>query len=126
MNDREFANKIKQDLNYGMGRLETRVTERLKLARERALEVLPSQAVPTSAYAFADHLGQTQHTHHFSTRKWLPLTMLVLALIGAVYWQQQVSNRDDDIDAALLSSDLPLNAYIDHDFHSWLNHSSQR
>ncbi len=126
MNDREFANKIKQDLNYGMGRLEARVTERLKLARERALEVLPSQAVPTSAYAFADHLGQTQHTHHFSTRKWLPLTMLVLALIGAVYWQQQVSNRDDDIDAALLSSDLPLNAYIDHDFHSWLDHSSQR
>ena len=126
MNDREFGNKIKQDLNFGMGRLEARVTERLKLARERALEVLPSQAVPTSAYAFADHLGQTQHTHHFSTRKWLPLTMLVLALIGAVYWQQQVSNRDDDIDAALLSSDLPLNAYIDHDFHSWLDHSSQR
>ena len=125
MNDREFANKIKQDLNYGMGRLEARVSDRLKLARERALEALP-QAVPTSAYAFAGHPGQTQHTHHFSTRKWLPLTLLVLALIGAVYWQQQVSNRDDDIDAALLSSDLPLNAYIDHDFHSWLDHSSPR
>ena len=126
MNDREFANKIKQDLNYGMGRLEARVTDRLKLARERALEVLASQAVPANAYAFAGHPGQTQHTHHFSTRKWLPITMLVLALLGAVYWQQQVSNRDDDIDAALLSSDLPLNAYIDHDFHSWLDHSSQR
>lgn len=125
MNDREFANKIKQDLNYGMGRLEARVTDRLKLARERALEALP-HVVTSSAYAFAGHSGQIQHTHHFSTRKWLPLTMLVLALIGAVYWQQQVSNRDDDIDAALLSGDLPLNAYIDHDFHSWLDHSSQR
>lgn len=126
MNDREFGNKIKQDLNYGMGRLETRVSDRLKLARERALEVFASQVVPESTYAFAGHSGHAQHTHHFSTRKWLPITMLVLALLGAAYWQQQTSNRDDDIDAALLSSDLPLNAYIDHDFHSWLDHSSQR
>ena len=126
MNDREFGNKIKQDLNFGMGRLEARVTDRLKLARERALEVLAAQTVPANAFAFAGHPGQTQNKHHFSTRKWLPITMLALALISGVYWQQQVSNRDDDIDAALLSSDLPLNAYIDHDFHSWLNHSSQR
>ena len=125
MNDREFANKIKQDLNYGMGRLETRVTDRLKLARERALEALPHM-VTSSAYTFAGHSGQIQHAHHFSTRKWLSLTVLVLALIGAIYWQQPGSNRDDDIDAALLSSDLPLNAYIDHDFHSWLDHSSPR
>lgn len=126
MNDREFANKIKQDLNYGMGQLETRVTDRLKLAREHALEALPPQTVTAGAYAFAGHPGQTHNKHHFPARKWLPLTMLVLALIGAVYWQQPGSNRDDDIDAALLSSDLPLNAYIDHDFHSWLDHSSPR
>jgi hypothetical protein len=126
MNDREFGNKIKQDLNYGLGRLEARVSDRLKLARERALEAFAAHAAPVNAYAFAGHAGQTAHTPLFSTRKWLPITMLMLALIGIVYWQQQVSNRDDDVDAALLSGDLPLNAYIDHDFHSWLDQSSQR
>jgi hypothetical protein len=126
MNDREFGNKIKQDLNYGMGRLDVRVTDRLKLARERALDALATQAVPLNAYAFAGHAGQSQHSQHLSSRKWVSITLLLLALIGGVYWQQQVSNRDDDIDAGLLSSDLPLNAYIDHDFHSWLDRSSQR
>ncbi len=126
MNDREFGNKIKQDLNYGMGRLESRVTDRLKLSRERALGALATQAVAVNAYAFAGHAGQSQHAQHFSSRKWWSITLLLLALIGGIYWQQQVSNRDEDVDAALLSSDLPLNAYIDHDFFSWLDRSLQR
>lgn len=128
MNDHEFGDKIKQHLNYGMGRLEARVNKRLKLAREHALEAFTAQAVTGSTYAFAGHQGQAQQQRHhsFAMRKWLPFVMLALALAGVVYWQQQTTNRDDDIDAALLASDLPLNAYIDHDFHPWLDRSSPR
>ena len=126
MNDREFGNKIKQDLNYGTGRVEARVMERLKLARERALDAFAARAVTEDAYAFAGMHGQAPH-HSISTRKWLSLAMLLLALVVAFYWQQQMSpQQEDDVDAALLASDLPFNAFIDQNFHSWLDHSSQQ
>ena len=49
MNDREFGNKIKQDLNYGLGQLEARVSDRLKLAREQCVFTLPSEQPMASA-----------------------------------------------------------------------------
>lgn len=124
MNDREFGNKIKQDLNYGLGRLDARVTERLKKARERALDAFAAQEVPSGSFAFAGHHGHAHH-HSHAPRKWLPFAMVVLALVGVMYWQQEM-NRDEDVDAALLSSDIPLNVFTDHDFHSWLDSSTQR
>lgn len=126
MNDREFGNKIKQDLNYGLGRLDARVIERLKQARENALDQYDAQeqAVSSNAFAFAGQRGHAHH-HSFSPRKWLPFAMVLLALIGVMYWQQEM-NHDEDVDAALLASDVPLNVYTDHDFHSWLDSSTQR
>lgn len=128
MNEHKFGDKTKQDLNYGMGRLDNRVLERLKLARECALDAFAAHPVTENTYAFAGHRGQAQERHHhgFSLRKWLPFVTLALVLAGAVYWQQLGINHDDDVDAALLASDLPLNAYIDHDFHPWHDSSSPR
>jgi len=122
MNDREFGNKIKQDLNYSLGQLDARVTERLKQARERAMDAFAVREVTSRSYAFAGHQG---HAHHAQApRRWLPFAMVVIALVGAIYWQQQM-NHDEDVDAALLASDIPLNLFTDHDFHSWLDNSSQ-
>jgi len=128
MNEHKFGDKIKQDLNYGMGRLDARVIERLKLAREHALDAFAAHPVTENTYAFAGHRGQAQQRRHhgFPLRKWLPFVTLALVLAGAVYWKQLGINRDEDIDAALLASDLPLNAYIDHNFHPWHDSSSPR
>lgn len=128
MNEHKFGDKIKQDLNYGMGRLDARVIERLKLARECALDAFAAHPVTEHTYAFAGHQGQAQQRRHhgFSLRKWLPFVTLALVLAGAVYWKQLGINRDENIDAALLASDLPLNAYIDHNFHPWHDSSSPR
>jgi hypothetical protein len=52
--------------------------------------------------------------------------MLLLALAGVWYWQTATQQQDEDVDAALLAGDLPVNAYVDHDFHSWLDQSAQR
>ena len=121
MNDRELGNKIKQDLNYSLGQLDARVTERLKQARERALEVFVFQEVKAGSYAFAGVQGHANHSQ--TSRRWLPFAMVVIAFVGAMYWQQQM-NHDEDVDAALLASDIPLNVFTDHDFHSWLDNSS--
>ena len=124
MNERELANKIKQDLNYGAGRLKDQVTEQLKRSRERALDVFAAQTVPEHRYAFAGVHG-SRHAHPGSGRKWLPFALVSLALIGVIFWQQEV-NHEDNIDAALLASEMPLNVFVDQNFHTWLDYSSQR
>lgn len=123
MNDREFGSKIKQDLNYSLGQLDARVTERLKQARERALDAFAVQEVTSHSFALAGHQGHAHPSH--APRRWLPVAMVVIALVGAVYWQQEMIH-DEDVDAALLASDIPLSLFTDHDFHSWLDSSSQR
>lgn len=122
MNEREFASKIKQDLNYGAGRLSTNVSTRLKQAREQAMEAFAAQNVNAHAYAYAGHPGQT---HPLATRTWLPFALITLALLGALYWQQDVTH-EENLDVALLTSDLPLNAFVDQNFQAWLDHPSQR
>lgn len=122
MNERELISKIKQDLNYGTGQLKSQVMERLKQSRERALDAFAAQSQPENAYAFAGHHG---HGHPFASRKWLPLAFISLLLIGVFYWQQQELNGEENIDLALLTSDLPLNVFVDQKFHTWLDQSSQ-
>jgi hypothetical protein len=123
MNEREFASKIKQDLNYGLGQVPAGVNARLKAAREQALQAFATREVTAGSFALAGHgHSHAPHIHHV---KWMPLAVLLLALAGIGYWQATLQ-QDDDVDAALLASDLPLNAYVDHDFHSWLDQTQQR
>lgn len=124
MNERDFAKKIKLDLNYGTGRLSAQVSTRLKQAREQAMAAYSAQSVAAPGFAYAGQSGHT-HMHPIASRTWLPFALITLALVGALYWQQEVT-REDNIDVALLSSDLPLNAFVDQNFQAWLDRSSQR
>ncbi len=125
MNEREFASKIKQDLSYGSARLQSQVVDRLRQSRERALHAFAAKAVREDAYAFAGHSSHT-HEHFTANRKWLSFAIIPVLLIGALYWQQLENSREDSVDAALLASDIPLNAFVDKNFQSWLDQSSQR
>lgn len=122
MNERELLGRIKQDLNYGAGRLKNQVTDRLRQSRERALELFAAQAQAGNAYAFAGHHG---HGHPFVGRKWLPLAFVSLLLVGVFLWQQSEVNQEENIDLALLTSEMPLSVFVDQNFHSWLNQSAQ-
>lgn len=130
MNERDFANKIKQDLNYGLGQLPADVTARLKSAREQALQAFTAPE-SVQELALAGHGQQNVHHRrhdHAHSALWLSLLVLLTVLGGVWYWESTMQ-QEDDVDAALLASDLPLNSFIDHDFHSWLEQleqSSQR
>lgn len=45
-------------------------------------------------------------------------------MIGVTYWENmQRAAELADIDAAMLSDNLPLNAYLDHGFNAYLSHA---
>jgi hypothetical protein len=54
----------------------------------------------------------------------IPVAALVLGLLGVVYVNTGTVSTDmADIDAALLTDELPINAFLDQGFDSWLKRS---
>ena len=46
------------------------------------------------------------------------------ALLGWQQWQAWQQQLDiEETDAAILTSDLPIDAYLDHGFQAWLKHA---
>jgi hypothetical protein len=120
MNEMQFGNKVRQVLNRGLAGVQPATAERLRAARERALARQRVQISPTLAWA--DNLvGRVGGWGGAAWRVLLPLAMLVLALVGLQYWQQhQRVEEIEEIDAQLLTDDLPIDAYLDRGFQNWL------
>ncbi|WP_158646850.1 DUF3619 family protein, partial [Burkholderia pseudomallei] len=71
--------------------------------------------------------GERRHEHDrgigLLARAW-PLALLLAGLIGIAYWEDMQRTAElADIDAAMLSDDLPLTAYLDHGFNAYLSHT---
>jgi hypothetical protein len=116
MNEMQFAHRIRQILNQGIT-VKPDVAQRLAQARNRALE--RHSAAP--AVAWADNVTGSIGWAGLALRVLVPLAMLI-AFAGAVYtWQQnQRAAEIEEVDALLLTDDLPIDAYLDRGFQNWL------
>jgi len=117
MNDEiKFANKIRQALNEG-SRVDARIAARLRDARERALLARKPEREPALAWAGGGFGG----VGGFSLRVLLPVMLLVAGLLAIYTWQEEQRAADiEELDAMLLTSDLPIDAYLDRGFEAWL------
>ena len=120
MNEPQFGNRVRQVLNQGL-KIDASVASRLKAAREQALA--RQRPEPAPALAWADNIvGSLGGWSGVSLRVLLPVVVLVAALSGIYTWQQtQRLAEVEDIDAQLLTDDLPPEAYLDRGFQNWLN-----
>ena len=132
MNEHQFANKIRQALNEGTrmgGPLGARVAERLRAARERAL-ARRAQSGPAheAAFAWAGHMvGGFGGFGGFSLRVLMPTALLVAGLVAIYSLQTDQRAADvEELDALLLTDDLPIDAYLDRGFETWLKKVSSR
>ncbi len=124
MNEPQFGNKIRQILNQGT-QLESKTLNRLRLAREKALR-LQLVAKPVAGLAWADGMiGSFGGLTGFSFRLVLPMAVLVGGLLAINGWQQKQRVAEvEEIDALLLTDDLPLDAFLDKGFEAWLKKRS--
>jgi len=125
--DIRFANKIRQALNEGArldGEPGARIAERLRAAREQALAVRKPEREPALAWArsaAAGVVGGFGGFGGFSLRLLLPTLLLVAGLVSIYSWQQDQRAADaEELDAQLLTDDLPIDAYLDRGFEAWL------
>ena len=126
--EHELAKKLVQYLDYGVDHLEPGVRERLAAARRSALSHYRREQPATVlglAWAGQAAVWLTEHRFH-STRMLIAAAALALATAGVVYWQNAgPANGLTDIDLNLLTDELPINAYLDKGFDSWLKRSSR-
>lgn len=125
MNERKFGYQIKQQLNHALD-LEPAALSRLKVAREQALA---HQRTTEPAFALAWVGAAVGHLPRIPAAASIGLAgaALILALVGMQYWQywQRTPSVEEveEIDDAILTSDLPINAYLDKSFDTWLKRS---
>jgi hypothetical protein len=119
MNELHFANKVRQVLNQGLN-LDDAIGRRLRAARERALE--RQRPEPAPVLAWADNvLGGFGGWSGVSLRLVAPVVALAIAAAAIYTWQQNQRVAElVDIDSALLTDDLPIDAYLDRGFQNWL------
>jgi len=125
--DDEVAAKIVQRLDYGVESLDVGTRERLAAARKVALSHYRERPEPVFGFAWATSaLSQRGGSQRLLGARYLiAVAALVLGLIGFAYWQTLQPNDFSDIDVRLLTDDLPIDAYLDRGFDSWLKRSSR-
>jgi hypothetical protein len=127
MNEIKFTNKIRQALNEGArldGASGAHILARLRAAREQALAMRKPESAPALAWVrmtAGGLIGGFGGFGGFSVRLLLPTALLVAGLI-AIYSTQQAQRAADieELDAQLLTDDLPIDAYLDRGFEAWL------
>ena len=123
----ELARKLVQHLDHGVDRLAPEVRQGLQKARNLALSKYHQRPEPVLGLAGAGQAAAWMTTHRFyDTRSLITVAALVLALVGVAYWQGSNPVAEiADIDTSLLTDELPVNAYLDKGFDSWLKRSSR-
>jgi hypothetical protein len=129
--DQDFAGKITTYLDQGAAGLKAGTAYRLQLARQEALARLADpQRVALRRLAPAHANGGSgtaggDRSFWASGRLWLGIALIVAASFGIHQWQAYQQLRDiEETDAAILSSDLPIDAYLDRGFQNWLKYAN--
>jgi hypothetical protein len=119
MNEDQFGSQVQHLLDEAIP-LAPNAAERLRAAREQALS--RQRAAPAPALQWADNLlGSLGGWSGMSLRVLLPFALLLAGLIGIYAWQQKQTLAEiEEIDALLLTDELPLDAYLDRGFQDWL------
>jgi len=122
MNEKDFADKMKPWLERGAAQVGELQATRLKAARLRAMEAYRE---PVRLFGVVAVGQGTLQTLRYSVVQrsllWVPL----VALLATLAIKSATTNDTDlgDLDAQLLTQELPPDAFLYQDFRSWLGKS---
>ena len=122
----ELGARIATVLEEGTEALAPEKRELLSAARRKALLHHKGAPAPAWAPAWAGRFSGFTEQSVLGVRYLIPFAALLLGLLGVVYVHTgTVSSDIADIDAGLLTDELPINAFLDTSLDSWLTRSSR-
>jgi len=124
----EFAYKVRRVLDEGIDVIPKHTVNRLAAARQMAIAHKKPESV-SYATVPVPRLAEIFSTGLDNSRNWLvrmgiaiPMLVLVLGSIGIYhYGQERRIDKLAELDAAVLADELPIDAYLDHGFDSYLS-----
>jgi hypothetical protein len=123
-----FAYKVRHALNENLDNLSASTVDRLASARKIAVSRKKAHApVQVAQRALAGNVGAFFSFLNLGrVGVVFPLLALVAGLAGVYqYEQEQRIAEIAELDAAVLSDELPLTAYLDHGFNAYLAQRAQ-
>lgn len=125
MNEERYGFRVRQALNHGLNDLPPTALRRLEAARHLALS---RQRVTANEFQLAGHGAalSTRSGHHVPyLRQILAVVALLLGMWISFYWHSTTYVTElETVDSALLSDDIPPEAFMDSDFFEWLKDNS--
>jgi hypothetical protein len=122
MNELQFGSRIRQILNQGSHELSPKVAQKLAQARELALSRQRTEKVGVLRWAdnvLGAEAGEAPAWQW--ARVLVPGAALIVAVAGIYNWQEKQRLAEIvEIDAQLLTDDLPIDAYLDRGFQNFL------
>ena len=119
MNESEVARKIAARLDQDLADLPEPMVRKLRDARTAALAAY----LPGKPDSKAGMVAGWVFGHGMTARLMLPAAIVVAAITGLIYWQMS-SHHEEELDTGLLAGELPIHAYTDPGFETWLKHSN--
>ncbi len=120
MNEKEFAAKLKPWLERSAASVGEMQATKLKSARLRALDAFRE---PVRVFGLVTVPASTAQTIQYSVVQrnllWVPVALLVAFLV----FQSARETDLGELDAQLLTQELPPDAFLDQDFRAWLGKS---
>lgn len=125
--DHELAEKIVKLLDQSTRQIEAPTAAKLLEARKEALAHFHDK--PAHVWApnwVSATVGRVAEPFNHNLRGGFVLLALLASLAGVVAWQAigQQGSEIAEIDEGLLTDELPINAYLDKGFDSWLKRPS--
>ena len=118
MNDHEIANKLKPWLDRAATGVGDMQATRLRAARLRAMDAYRE---PVRLFGLVTVSDGTAQTLRYSVLQRALLVLPILAFLAFLAFQSAGEPDLGDLDAQLLTQELPPDAFLDQDFRSWLN-----
>jgi Protein of unknown function (DUF3619) len=136
--EQDFAARLKVHLDRSAEDLRPGLAYRLQAARAEALARLEgsTSTVPMGGLAGAHGIAggganfgtspRPQRSLLGQARFWIGILAIAAAAFGYHQWTVWTSAEETgDLDAELLSSELPIDAYLDRGFQNWLSTSHE-
>jgi hypothetical protein len=122
VNEHEFASKLAGHLCVAAHAVDDGVAQRLRGARERALAVQRRRG--RLAWLVAG--GGLRFAFGPALRSAVTVVAVLALVLAGDYWStwSRVASLEE-VDTALLIDDLPIDAYLDTEFKTWLSRESQ-
>jgi len=123
VNENEVAERIVARIDQDLADLPQPIVQRLQAARLAAVAAYRPGRPLWGHSRTGNALSGWGLGRGLNARLVLPAAIVLASLTGLIYWQMS-SHHEEELDTGLLAGELPIHAYTDPGFETWLKHSN--